>query len=292
MKSAKLDIQWLEREDRRRALRASVCRDGKLHLGKSLREKLPQSIRVGFDANAMVLAIADGHGNGMDCPVCGILPIQALAAKISSAGLRLPVSFLMAEDARTGYLLGRIVPRRRMDEAGRLCFDTEQLLVLFRPMMEDIVGQMGKSTPLAERRAAAAEALCAAAQDYCPGCGALEAYLDDRIRRTIHWQNAQYIKEFSQRSLEQPLSSDEGGSLCLCDTIAGPDSNWADSLDEQIDRARFVEQLSGEQQMLVQMLQEGFRLPEIADILGISQQALRHMAGEIALRKRQLDQGA
>lgn len=292
MKAARLEIQWLEKEDRRRSLRASVCRDGKLHLGKSLRKKLPQSIRIGFDANSLVLAIADGHGDGIDCPACGVLSIQTLTSRIFSAGLRLPVSFLMAKDAQTGYFLGRIVPRRRVNGTGKPCFDMEQLLVLFRPMVDDIAGQMGKSTPLAERKAAAAEALCAAAQDYLPGCGDLEAYLDDRVRRTLHEQNVQYIKEFSQRSLEQPLSSDAGDGFCLCDTIAAPDSDWADSLDDQMDKERFLEQLSSDQQTLVRLLQEGFRIPEVADILGISQKDLRRAAGEIALRKRQFDRGS
>lgn len=119
MKAARLEIQWLEKEDRRRSLRASVCRDGKLHLGKSLRKKLPQSIRVGFDANSLVLAIADGHGNGIDCPACGVLSFQTLTSRIFSAGLRLPVSFLMAKDAQTGYFLGRIIPRRRVSSTGK-----------------------------------------------------------------------------------------------------------------------------------------------------------------------------
>ena len=71
-------------------------------------------------------------------------------------------------------------------------------------------------------------------KNYLPGCGDLEAYLDDRVRRTLHEQNVQYIKEFSQRSLEHPLSSDAGDGFCLCDTIAAPDSDWADSLDDQM----------------------------------------------------------
>lgn len=240
MKAAKLEIQWFEKEDRRKALRASVYRDGKLHLGKSLREKLPPLIGIGFDASALVLAIADGHGDGIDCPACGILTIQALSARISSTGLHLPVSFHMAEDTRTGYLLGRVVPCRRVNSAGKLCFDMEQILVLYRPMVDDIACQLGKSTPLAVRKAAAAEALCAAAQDYYPGCGDLEAYLENRVRRTIYAQNAQYTKEFSQRSLEQPLFSGGGDRFCLCDTIDAPDSDWAGSLDDQMDRERFL----------------------------------------------------
>lgn len=292
MKAAKLEIEWFQKEDRRKSLRASVCKDGKLHLGKPLRAKLPQSIRVGFDNSAMRLILADGHGDGMNCPVCGILNIQALTSKISSTGLRLPVSFLMEEDARTGYLLGRIIPRRQMNDDGKRCYDTEQLLIQFRPMVDTIVYQLGKSTPLAERKAAAMEALCAALQDYNPGCGDLEAYLDKRVRRIIREQNTQFAKEFSQRSLEQSLSSDAEDGFCLQDAIAAPDSDWADSLDDQMDRERFLEQLSDEQQTLVRMLREGFRISEIADILGMSQRDLRRAASEIAMRKRQFDRGA
>lgn len=292
MKAAKLEIEWFQKEDRRKSLRASVCKDGKLHLGKPLRAKLPQSIRVGFDNSALRLILADGHGDGMDCPACSIMNIQALTSKISSTGLRLPVSFLMTEDAQTGYLLGRIIPRRQLNDDGKRRYDTEQLLIQFRPMVDAIVYQLGKSTPLAERKAAAMEALCAALRDYNPGCGDLEAYLDKRVRRMIREQNTQFVKEFSQRSLEQPLSSDCGDGFCLQDAIADPDSDWADSLDDQMDRERFLEQLSGEQRTLVQMLQEGFRIPEIADILGMSQRDLQRAASEIAMRKRQFDRGA
>ena len=59
-----------------------------------------------------------------------------------------------------------------------------------------------------------------------------------------------------------------------------------------MDKERFLEQLSGEQQTLIQMLQEGFRIPEIADIFGISQRDLRRAASKIAMRKRQFGRGA
>ncbi|MDE6281209.1 MAG: hypothetical protein K2M15_05385, partial [Oscillospiraceae bacterium] len=64
MKSEKFNFQWFEKENRRKSFRASVSRDGKLHLGKPLRENLPPFIQIGFDSSAMVLAIADGHGAG------------------------------------------------------------------------------------------------------------------------------------------------------------------------------------------------------------------------------------
>ncbi len=173
MKSDKLNFQWFEKEDRRKFLRASVSRDGKLRLGKSLRESLPPFIQIGFDPGAMILAIADGHGTGINCPACGVLTAQALCTQLTSIGLRPPVHFHLARDEHTGYLLGRIVLRRKTDSAGQKMFDTEQLLIRFRSILDDAIRLMAKSTPLADRKSAAVEALCTAAQDYEPRFGDL-----------------------------------------------------------------------------------------------------------------------
>ena len=98
MKPINYKFRWFEKEDRRKLLRASVSRDGKLRLGRTLRSKLPRFIQVGFDTAAMVLAIADGHGAGIDCPACGVLTAQALSEQITAAGLHLPVAFALERD--------------------------------------------------------------------------------------------------------------------------------------------------------------------------------------------------
>ena len=49
MKPTNYKFRWFEKEDRRKLLRASVSRDGKLRLGRTLRSKLPRFIQVGFD---------------------------------------------------------------------------------------------------------------------------------------------------------------------------------------------------------------------------------------------------
>lgn len=286
MKPINYKFQWFEKEDGRKSLRASVSRDGKLRLGRSLREKLPQFIQIGFDSDAMVLAIADGHGSGISCPACGVLTAQTLSAQISSTGLHLPVSFLMAQDDRTGYLLGRIVLRRKADESGKPRFDLEQLLIRFRPILDDVIRQMAKSTPFADRKSAAEEALCAAAQDYQPGYGDLEAYLENRVKLTLRAENKQYAAAFNQRSLDQPLSGGEADSFCLYDTISSTDSGWEDALDSQMDAERFCGSLSPRQQSLIRMLQDGFHISEVADILDVSEDDVRHMSYEIAKRRR------
>ena len=103
MVHTKYNFKWFEKEDNRRALRASISTDGKLRLGKPLCNVLPPYIRVGFDSKFKILAIADGHGTGIGRPHCGIMSVQALSAQIASTGLRFPLSFRLSRDERTGY---------------------------------------------------------------------------------------------------------------------------------------------------------------------------------------------
>lgn len=289
MKSEKFNFQWFEKEDRRKSFRASVHQDGTLRLGKPLREELPPFIQIGFDPRAMVLAIADGHGDGISCPTCGVLTAQALCDQLMGVGLQPPIHFHLTRDEHTGYLLGRIVLRRRTDSMGRRTFDTAQLLARFRSILDDAVHLMAKSTPLADRKSAAVEALCKAAQDYKPGFGDLEAYLEDRVKRALRAENRQHMEAYGQRSLDQPLSAGGEDGFCLYDTIADAGSDWAGALEDRIDAERFCSRLSTEQQELIRMLQDGFQLSEIADILNVSERDIRLMACEIARQRRKFD---
>lgn len=289
MKSEKFNFQWFEKEDRRKSFCASVSRDGKLRLGKSLREHLPPYIQIGLDAGAMTLAIVDGHGAGIDWPACGVLTLQGLAAQLTAIGLPPPISFRMTRDERTGYLLGEVILRRKADSEGKLRFDTDQLLVRFRPILDDAVRLMSKSTPLADRKSTAAEALCAAAQDYRPGYGDLEAYLEHHVRLALRAENRQYVETYAHRSLDQPFSSDEEDGFCLYDTIAGTGSDWTNALEDRLDAERFCGQLSSNQQDLIRMLQDGFKISEIADILDVGEGDVRRMACDIARQRREFD---
>lgn len=289
MKSEKFNFQWFEKEDRRKSFHASVSRDGKLHLGKSLREHLPPYIQVGLDVNTMTLAIADGNGAGIDWPSCGDFTPRGLASQLTSIGLPPPVSFRMNRDERTGYLLGEMILHRKTDSEGNLRFDTEQLLARFRPILDDAVHLMSKSTPLADRKSIAVEALCTAAQNYQSGYGDLGNYLEHHIRLALRTENRQYAESYAHRSLDQPFSTGSEDGFCLYDTIADAGSDWMNTLDSCLDAERFCSQLSSHQQDLIHMLQNGFRISEIADILNITERDIRHMACEIAQQRRKSD---
>lgn len=166
---------------------------------------------------------------------------------------------------------------------------TDQLLVRFRSILDDTVRLMSKSTPLADRKSIAVEALCTAAQNYHSGYGDLGAYLERRIKLALRTENRQYTEAYAQRSLDQPFSTDSEDGFCLYDTIADTGSDWMNTLDDRLDAEQFCGQLSSHQRDLIRMLQDGFKISEIADILNVGEGDIRHMACEIAQRRRRFD---
>lgn len=290
MKTARYHFKWFEKEDGRKRLRASIGEDGKLRIGRTLRTKLPQYIRIGFDENNLTLAIADGHGIGIRCPACGVITVQALSAQIRAIGFRLPVTFELTRNEQTGYLVGKIVPHHHTNKAGQRQFDAEELLAWGKPIVSNAVRQMAKSTPLADRRSVAKETLLTAAQNYRPQYGDLAAYLAQSVRSALQEENRRYGETFACQSLDQPLRRDAKEDGTLYDMISDGEG-WAESLELRLDAERFCTQLSSQEQDMVRMLQEGFQMTEIEDVLGISEQDLRHLACEIARKKRKFDAG-
>lgn len=166
MKTERLNFQWFEKEDRRKTLRASLGRDCKLRLGEELRKKVPQTIRIGFDTKNRILAIADGHGNGITWPKSGNLNAKALCNEVYSAGIKLPVIFDFEPDPEIGFYLGKILLNLEPESA-----DVDQLLTLYQPAINMIIHKAYRSMPAAERRAYAIEAFCKSVQEYDAICG-------------------------------------------------------------------------------------------------------------------------
>ena len=287
MKLTKYEFQWFEKEDRRQRCRASVGQDGMLRLGQVLRQALPPAIRLGFDARQKVLAIAAGRDGGIPLPRYGVLPARALSARIVSTGLRLPLSFLFERDEATGYFLGRVLPRRRRPAgAAQGTYDPEQLLILYRHVVDLAVGTLAKSTPLEERRACALEAFHAAVQDYRPGYGDWETYLESSIHDRLLAENRQYTAAYSQRSLDSPLTGEEGDSFSLYDTVEVSTDGGIGRVEERILAEQFLASLSPQERALARLLLDGRPLEEISASLHLPVARLTAMAGEIG-RKRQ-----
>ena len=287
MKLTKYEFQWFEKEDRRRRCRACVGRDGMLRLGQVLRQALPPAIRLGFDARQKVLAIAAGRDGGIPLPRYGVLPARALSARIVSTGLRLPLSFLFERDEATGYFLGRVLPRRRWAEgAAQGVYDAEQLLILYRHVVDLAVGTLARSTPLEDRRACALEAFHAAVRDYRPGYGDWETYLEASIHDRLLAENRQHAATYSQRSLDAPLTGAEDNCFCLYDTLEASCDGGIGRLEARLMTEQFLETLPDQQRRLARMLLEGSPLAQIAAALRLPEERLAAIAQEIGQKWR------
>ena len=281
-----MSFQWFEKEDQRKAYRASVGRDGKLRLGKPLRQVLPRDIQVGFDRKTKVLAIADGHGFGLEWPSGGVITMSALSAQLLGMGLQLPVAFRLTADETTGFWLGRIAPRRRRSkEKGGLGYDVEQLLVVYHHLLDSGIQQIARTTPLAERKAIALSAFYEAVDAYRPGYRALETYLETRIRERLLRENKQFTQAYGQYSLDTPLTEGEE-DFCLYDMVADADGGGLDQLEDRIMEEEFSQSLSREESRLFRMVREGCRVEEIARELGMDAARILELGEQIG-QKRQ-----
>lgn len=279
-------FQWFEPEDARKRLRASISKDGKLRLGQGLRSVLPPYIQIGFDAKYKVLAIADGHGKGARWPKGGIVTARTLSRQIVSLGLELPIAFQITSDTSTGYFLGHIIPLRKKEVDGRPSeFDWEQMLIIYQHILESVTIQMAKTTPLAERRTLAREALIMALRHYRPAYGEIEAYLVTQIRATLLRENKFYTSSFWHRSLDQPLSASGESPFCLYDTLEAATDGGLATVEERIMAEQFWDRLSPEERQLTQMLRDGVRLPQIASRLNMTKAQLTKMAQGIAQKR-------
>lgn len=280
MKTEKLNFQWFEKEDRRKPLRASLGRDGKLRLGEELRKRLPPTIRLGFDTKNRILAIGDGYGKGIDWPKTGHINAQALCNEIRSTGIKLPVIFTFEKDSATGFFLGRIAPNLEPQSA-----DVEQLLALYQPVVNAVIYQGYRSIPIAERRAYATEAFCQAVQEYDTGCGDFWIFAEKQMKDRLFSENKKYSADFMNRSLDADLKNG-GEHFTLHDIISDTSSGGISQIEAKIMHQQFLGSLSAAEQKLYAMMKDGCYVEQIAMELSIDEDAVICLGRQIGEKRK------
>lgn len=288
MKTDSYHFQWFEKEDARKTLRASVGKDGKMRLGRGLRERLPPHIRVGFDAKSRVLAIVKGTDADILWPKMGVFSMRALASQITSIGLVLPVSFQMADRLNEHCFYGKVIPRKHRqfrDSSQGPVYDTEQLMVLYRPLVDSLVYQLAKTTPLSERKSCAWEAFFDAVLSYTASQGDMEDYLARKVRTALIQHNRSFISAYRDKSMEAPLTSGDGSTFCLYDVIPDASSGGIDAVEAKIMEDQFMESLLPKEKKLYQMICSGSRLPQIAEELGMEEENVQALGQNIGKKR-------
>jgi len=280
MKTTKFNFQWLEKEDRRKPLRATLGRDGKLRLGEELRKKLPAAIRLGFDSKNRTLAIADGDGADIEWPKSGAVNAKALCTLVCSTGLKLPVVFELEKDVKSGLFLGKILPGLKPEKA-----DMEQLLALYQPLLDAVVYQGNRSTPAEERRGYAVEAFCQAVKEYEPSCGEFAGFAEKRMRERLARENKKYAAEFWNRSMDTVQNVD-GARASLHDQIADKTSGGIRQAEAKIMYGQFLDTLSVSERKLYQLMQEGCYVAQIAMELSMDEDAVIQLGRQIGQKRK------
>ena len=115
----------------------------------------------------------------------------------------------------------------------------------------------------------------------------MESYLEEFIHRRLVAENKRYVATYAQRSLDQPLAADgEGNHFCLYDTLEASTSGGIAQLEERIADETFFASLSQSEQMLWQMLQDGYSLEQITQTLNRTEDQLMAMGEEIAVKRK------
>ena len=285
MKMEKFNFCWFEGENRRKILRASVCTDCKLHVGEELRRKLPTKIRYGFDKKNRVLAIVESQDGGISMPKSGMVKATALCKQFREMGLTLPVVFEFEKDITTGFYLGYIVPQKQANAERQ--YDVGQLLVIYQPQIDRIINQIAKTTPKAERKAIAMAAFCEAVENYDDGCGDLETYLEECLRRTLITENRQYTAQYRDLHLDAPVNDNEKKPLTLYHVLSDQSLGGITQLENRIMDEQFLTSLSKKEQRLVKMMDEEVKLPQIALELGLTQEDVMEMGRTIGKKRKE-----
>lgn len=281
MKTEKFNFQWFEKEDRRKPLRATLGRDGKLRLGEELRRKLPEAIFLGFDVKKRTLAIADGHGAGIALPKSGSLNARALCTQVRSTGLKLPTIFEFEKDAESGFFLGRILPNLKPEDA-----DMEQLLALYQPIVDAVVYQGNRSTPAEERRAYAVEEFFQAVKEYEPGCGEFADFAERQMRDRLAMENKKYTASFRNRSMDTDQSAGDA-YVSLHKQITDNTSGGIYQAEARIMHKQFLDTLSDTERKLYKLMQEGCYVAQIAMELSMDEEAVILLGRQIGQKRKE-----
>jgi len=286
-------ISWHKPDNNRAKPCATVKQSGALCFGKRMREELPQKIRVGFLEEECTLFVEADPEQGFPLPKSGAIKITGVAKQLRHLGVDLPVSFLFDEEAKSFSWRGHVVPprcRRRAKKKNPITLQPEQtgLLPAYKWIIDKAVYQHAKTMPKDERRATAEAALLEALCAYTPICGSMKEYLTDETKKRLIAHNKQYTNpaNYNARSIDAPVG--EKGLLW-----SPPETEDRISfVEDQADLAAFHQTyLNPQESAIVQMLQDGYSVPEILSAHGsIDVQRLEEICQSIGTRWEKFQQ--
>ena len=247
-------------------LKATLGGDYKLRLNTALFNMLPEYIRIGFDIEKRSLHIIGGEKGNGSIRKRKTINMYSLAIQLIKEGLILPVNFNFTWSADARWIGNAYINRKHKDFAA-------QLILLKKPMIKMIVYTKAKSMPCEDRWQIANIALLETARICHPAYIDFDDFAKWLIIKRLKEENRGYAKQNGTISFDASGKNSSGDERTLHDKIKGKSDVGKEAEDRWI-RRNFKE-LSDK---FMKMLLRGDKLPQIADALGISEEAVYRLA--------------
>ena len=224
-------------------------------------------------------------------PEYGLIHISPLVRRIHQEGISFPARFVFVQEEPNTWV-GTLDIRNKIFHhkvVKKVSMVPELALEGYGWILDKVVASCAKTTPIAERRQIATQALLKAAYEYTERDGPLREYFFDKIKAELVTENRQNTKGYSDVRLDKPIENPQNGSILSAYELM-PDENATDHIDSIEDRiadAQFAGTCLNEQERMVfGLLNRGYQAKEIIQRCKLDPEMLYEMCAEIGDKRK------
>lgn len=159
-------------------------------------------------------------------------------------------------------------------------------MALYKPILDKLFVQIGKTTPKEERRQIIALAICEAAKEYTPAFGDFENFITKRVKDSVKIKNRNYVKYNMDKSMDASLNNESNDGFNLYSVNGVIDSGYLQA-ENRIMEEQLEQRLSKNEYDVLTFLKQKLTIPEIAQKLGITEEKVKFFARTVATKRKQ-----
>ena len=157
--------------------------------------------------------------------------------------------------------------------------------MIYQPMIDSIVDRQAKSTPKAERKAAAVAAFCEAVRNYESNQGEWREYLEAHLYQRLVTENRKYTESYRDIRMDIPFQADGESRVTLRDRLADQSSGGIHQMEAKIMAEQFMDSLTEQERHLVRLMRQALKLPQIALEMQLTQDEVIQLGREIGQKR-------
>ena len=199
--------QWYTPDSNLRRPTATLKGTGVLCLGTQMRRELSSGrIRIKLDQKENAIIVEENLELGFKFSRNGEVKIFGIARELQQCGIKLPAVFWFFYNREESFWKGYLVPSPRKSnvmQREKIILSDERTSIYngYKWMIDKVIYNQSKSTPIEDRRAIAAAALWEAICNYTQMQGDFKGYLIKEMKSASIKQNKLYVKESLYRHI-------------------------------------------------------------------------------------------